>query len=86
VVLAALRPGVALTDLQRSVKGPSLTLGVPKELPRLSRTHSSNGQSCRLLTRPKSAATMAGVGPKRVSGRRGLRSPRAARALIFAGV
>ena len=86
MVLAALRPGVALADLQRSVKGPSLTLGVPREPPRLPRTHSSNGQSCRLLTRPKSAATMAGVGLKPVSGRRVPRSPHTARALIFAGV
>ena len=38
VMLAALRPGLSLTDLQGSVKGPSLTLGVLKEPPELSRT------------------------------------------------
>ena len=33
-----MRPGLSLTGLRKSVKGPSLTLGVLKELLELSRT------------------------------------------------
>ncbi len=56
MVLAALRPGLSLTDLEGSVKGPSLTLGVLKEPPKLSRTPVSltSSKTCRPSSAGKS--------------------------------